>query len=407
MIESTQDFLPYGRQTIDEADIAAVTAVLRGDWLTCGPMVSQFEQALATRVGAEWAVVCSSGTAALHLAVLALGLGAGDGVIVPALTFLATANAVRFVGAEVVFADVNPDTGLLGLSEFHVALARADHAGVTVRAVFPVHLNGQLCPDLPAIRALATSRGMAVVEDGCHALGSVVALPTGEVVRVGDCHDADMTVFSFHPVKTIAMGEGGAVVTNSAVLQARLANLRTHGMIREPDQWATQALAFSSDGEANPWYYEMQELGFNYRASDLHCALGLSQLGKLDHFITQRSRLVARYDHLLTSFAPQLRLLGRVSGCSPAWHLYVVFIDFVALGLSRAQFMARLKAQGVGSQVHYLPLHLHPYYQNRYGPLSLPNAEAYYDRCLSLPLYPSLTDGELERVVRAIGNAMQ
>ncbi|MBF0127560.1 MAG: DegT/DnrJ/EryC1/StrS family aminotransferase, partial [Magnetococcales bacterium] len=278
---------------------------------------------------------------------------------------------------------------------------------VRPRALFLVHLNGQICPELPALRALARTHGMAVVEDACHAIGSTLTLPDGERIQAGDCRYSDLTVFSFHPVKTIAMGEGGAVMTNDPERYRKLVLLRGHGMVRDPEGWENRELAFSPEGQPNPWYYEMRQIGFNYRASDLHCALGLSQLAKLEKFVRQRARLVDRYDSLLRPFHPAVRLLGRVAGGVPGWHLYVVFVDFLSLGLSRARFMERLKEQGVGSQVHYLPLHQHPYYQRRHGALDLPGAMAYYARCLSLPLYPTLSDGDQERVVDAIRRALR
>ncbi len=399
MSESEPRFLPYGRQLIDEDDVGAVAAVLRGDWLTTGPKVGAFEAALAARLGAGQALACSSGTAGLHLAALALGVGPGHQVIVPALTFLATANACRLAGAEIVFADVDPDTGLMGREELARALERADQSAL--KAVLPVHLNGQ-CADLEAISELAKGHGLKVVDDACHALGTSYATATGERVEVGCCRHSDLTVFSFHPVKAIAMGEGGAVTSNDAALHRRLALLRSHGMTREATEFENPELALDDAGEPNPWYYEMPEPGLNYRASDIHCALGLSQLGKLDRFIAARRGLAARYDELLEPLAPALRPLARTAGCVPAWHLYVVVVDFQAIGSDRAQLMKRLREQGIGTQVHYLPLHLQPYYRRRYGEISLPGAESYYARCLSLPLFAEMTSADVERVAASL-----
>ena len=401
MTDEAQPFLPYARHLIDEEDIAAVTEVLRGDWLTTGPAVAAFEEALAAKVGARFAVSCTSGTAALHLATLALGLGEGQVSVVPSLTFLATANATRHAGGEVAFADVDPETGLAGEDTLEAAIQRA---GVDpVKAIYPVHLNGQ-CVDMRAVGRLAAKYGLRVIEDACHALGAEVRTAAGEGdgVAVGGCQDSDMAIFSFHAVKAIAMGEGGAVTTNDAALHERLVRLRNHGMVRDGQAFQNAALALDEAGAANPWYYEMPEIGFNYRASDIHCALGLSQLAKLDRFVAARRELVRRYDERLEDLAPAVRPVRRVEGCIPAWHLYVVLIDFAALGADRAAVMRRLRAAGIGAQVHYLPLHLQPYYQNRYGAQSLPGAERYYARALTLPLFAGMTAADVERVVEAL-----
>ena len=390
-------FLPYGRQSVDEDDVAAVAEVLRGDWLTTGPAVEAFETAFAERLGARFAVACSSGTAALHLSALALGLGPGVRVVVPSLTFLATANAVRYVGAEVTFADVDADSGLMGARHLAAALDGQDGA---VKAVFPVHLNGQV-GDPEAVAGIAAERGLKVVEDACHALGADYR---GNAV--GACRHADMAVFSLHPIKTITMGEGGVVTTNDGDLDGRLRRLRNHGMSRDAAAFDSPELAFAADGRPNPWYYEMAELGFNYRASDIHCALGLSQLAKLDAFAAARLDLAARYDNALAPLAPTVRPISRTAGCSPAWHLYVALIDFAGAGVARAELVERLRARGIGTQVHYLPLHRQPYYRRRYGEQSLPGADAYYARCLSLPLFATMTGADVERVVAALAEEL-
>jgi UDP-4-amino-4,6-dideoxy-N-acetyl-beta-L-altrosamine transaminase len=401
-------FLPYGRQLIDDDDVAAVVAALRGDTLTTGPLVDQFEEALAARVGARFAVSCANGTAALHLAMLALGIGPGDRVVVPALTFLATANAVRFVGAEVVFADVDPDTGLMRAHHLEEALSRAarDPDDGPVRAVLPVHLNGQAV-DLDAVGAVAERHGLSVVEDACHAVG------TGDPItgrRIGDGARSAMTVFSFHPVKTIAMGEGGAVTTGDPALADRLRRLRNHGMTRDPAEFQNADLAFDAEGWANPWYYEMPEVGFNFRVTDLQCALGLSQLGKLDRFIERRRALVDRYARALTPLAPLVRPVGcgvGVENATVSWHLAVALIDFAAVGVPRGTVMRRLREVGIGTQVHYLPVNLQPYYARRYGVTPLPGADAYYARALSLPLFAGMADTDADRVVAALGAALE
>lgn len=392
-------FLPYGRHLIDDDDIAAVNKVLTSEFLTTGPVVEDFERAFAARVDARYAVACSSGTAALHLAALALGLGEGDAVVVPTVTFLATANAVRYVGAEVVFADVDAESGLMTADTLADALESAPNA----KAVFPVHLGGQTAP-MEAITAIAADRGLRVVEDACHAVGASYDTADGPA-RVGSCRHAAMAAFSFHPVKTIAMGEGGAVTTNDGALHKRLAALRNHGV--STDDFENREMASDGNGGTNPWYYEMTEPGFNYRASAIHCALGLSQLAKLDAYVARRRALAERYDALLAPLAPVVRPVSRVPGVSPAWHLYATLIDFDGAGIPRARLMERLRAQGIGTQVHYIPVHEQPYYRRRYGRRELPGAAAYYARALSLPLFPAMTDDDVGRVVAALEAALK
>ncbi len=398
-------FLPYGRQQIDDDDIAAVTAVLRGDWLTTGPAVEAFERAFAERVGAPYAVACSSGTAALHLAMLALGFGPGDIAIVPALTFVATANAARYVGADVVFADVEPATGLMGPAHLSDAIAQAHRIFPTsrVRIALPVHLNGQAC-DMAGLARIADAEGIALVEDACHALGGMAGAAPED--RIGACRHSAMATFSGHPVKTIAMGEGGVVTTRDGAIAAKLLRLRAHGITRESSRFTERVQAFDGDGQVNAWYHEQVELGFNYRASDLHCALGLSQLKKLDRFIAARDRLVGHYRKALAPFAPIVRPLGLAGHGTPAWHLFVALINFDAAGISRNTTMARLKAKGIGTQVHYLPVNRQPYYRARYGVTTLPGADAYYAQALSLPLHAEMTENDVDRVLVALGEIL-
>lgn len=406
-MDARPPFLPYGRQSIDEDDIAAVVAVLRGDWLTGGPAVGAFEQEFARITASRHAVVCANGTAALHLAALAARLGPGMTAVVPSLTFLATANCLRYVGAEVVFADVDADTGLLTAAKLEEALARATKAGLPpVKAVLPVHLTGQTC-DLAGIADLARRHDLLVVEDACHATGTVGTGPGHEDEPVGACRHSAMAVFSFHPVKTVTSGEGGMVTTRDDALAARLRLMRSHGMTRDPAAFSQDEEAFAPDGSVNPWYYEMAEPGFNYRLPDINCALGLSQLGKLGVFAAARRRLAARYDTLLAPLAPLLRPIPRMPWCRPAWHLYGVLVDFAAAGLHRAEVMRKLQAMGVGTQVHYLPVHRQPYYRDRCGVLDLPGADAYYARCLSLPLFPAMTEEDQDRVVGSLAAVLR
>jgi UDP-4-amino-4,6-dideoxy-N-acetyl-beta-L-altrosamine transaminase len=392
--------LPYGRQAIDEDDIAAVAAVLRDDFLTTGPATTAFETALAERVGAPRAVSCANGTAALHLACLALGLGPGHSVIVPTITFAATANAARLVGAEIAFADVDPDSGLMGPRHLADAIARLARDGRRASAVFPVDLAGQ-CGDLPAIADLARANGMAIVEDSCHAIGASYRDRDGAWHPIGASHHAELTVFSFHPVKTITAGEGGAVVTRDDGLAARLALLRSHGIHRNQAEFVDAEAGFDH-AAVNPWYYEMIELGLNYRLSDVNCALGLSQLKKLDRFVAARARLAARYDEGLEPLSDVVRPIARSPACRPAWHLYSVLIDFDRAGMSRGQLARALEERGIRTQVHYIPVHRHPYYRANAATPPLPGAEAYYRRTLSLPLFVGMTEADVDRVVDAL-----
>ena len=332
-------FLPYGRQQIDDDDIAAVTDVLRSDLITTGPAVEAFEAALAREVGGGHAVVCNSGTAALYLAARASGLKAGDAVIVPAITFVATASANILAGAEVVFADVDGDTGIMSADHAAEALRRSGKN--RVKAVIPVHLAGRVA-DPPRLRAFAEEHGLVVIEDACHALGTRYG---NGACRVGGCAHSDAACFSFHPVKSIAMGEGGAVTTNSPRLAAELRLLRNHGMNRDPACLRQRPLAQASDGEINPWYYDVSEVSHNFRASDINCALGLSQLRKLGKFIDTRRALMARYERRLAGLAPAIRLVPVDPDTEPGWHLCTVRIDFARLGLDRKALMARLKTR--------------------------------------------------------------
>lgn len=388
------DFLPYGGHYIDDADCDAVMRVLKSDRLTCGPMVEQFEKDICALVGARYTVACANGTAALHIASLAMGLRPGDKVIVPTLTFLATANAPRWCGAEIVFADVDPMTGLMTPDNFREAL---DRAGSGVRAVFPVHLAGHVC-DMEEIGKIAEQHGIMVVEDGCHALGSV-----RKSHAVGSCHDSDMTIFSFHPVKTIAMGEGGAITTNDPDLYEKMLRLRSHGMDRDPSRFTNTDIAFDDNGQPNPWYYEMQDIGLNYRLTDIQCALGSSQLAKLAHFKKKKQELRALYAELLAPLGELVRLAPVEPYSDACWHLCVAQIDFPGLnGMTKADLIRALAQRNIGVQVHYTPVHLQPYYRGL-GQPDLPGAMAYYHKSLTLPLSITMTAEDVRYVVDHIG----
>ncbi|MCG3148397.1 MAG: UDP-4-amino-4-deoxy-L-arabinose--oxoglutarate aminotransferase [Verrucomicrobiae bacterium] len=402
--------LPYGRQSITDADTAAVIAALQSDFLTTGPAVESFERALTDYCGAKHAIAVANGTAALHVAMLAAGIQHGQRVLTSANTFLASANCAEFVGATADFADIDTHT-------YNVTAATLRAAWKPdVRAVVAVDFAGQPC-DMPAIATLARERGAVVIEDAAHAIGSQFT-HEGQSYKVGGHPWADLTTFSFHPVKTITTGEGGAILTNDDRLAERCRLFRSHGMIRraeggnlkpEVQQSETQISSFSPHpSEVGPWYYEMHELGYNYRITDLQCALGLSQLKKLDNFITRRQEIVAAYNaafaSLPTVHCPLTADLGSLTSIRAAWHLYVLQLDFSKLGKTRTQVMNELRQQGIGTQVHYIPVHLQPYYRNKYGYSAgkCPVAEAYYERCLSLPLYPAMTDADVQRVINAV-----
>lgn len=374
-------FLAYGRQVIEDDDIAAVAEALRSDYLTTGPRVEEFEAAFAETVGAPHAVACNSGTAALHLAMMALGVGPGDVAVVPSITFLATANAARFQGAEVAFADVDPDTGLMTEATLAEAMEKAARRG-TPKAIAPVHLAGRLV-EIDSLRQGGNWAGAHVIADACHALGSVGAHGT-------PAQTAEMACYSFHPVKTITTAEGGMVTAKDATHAARMRLFRSHGMVRSAH---------------DPAHYDMVELGYNYRMPDVLCALGLSQLAKLHRFVRRRREIAAQYDAKLPALSPHMSLCPPGPG-EPALHLYTVLIDFLALGRERAAVMDELRLRGVGTQVHYIPVHRQPYYAARYGAEHLPGAEAWHARTLSLPLHPGMSDADVDLVVSLLGEAL-
>ena len=397
-----QPFLPYGKPLIDDEDIAAVTRVLRSDMLTTGPEIPRLEEAFADAVGAAYAVACNSGTAALHLAAMCADLGQGTTAVVPSITFLATANAVRFTGADVVFADVDPDTGLMTPKNLTDALQRAESP---VKAVFPVHLGGQTV-DLSAIALICDRVGAVVIEDACHALGTEYeGRNRATAGTVGDCQSSFASTFSLHPVKTIAAGEGGVVTTNDKPMRDLMLRARNHGMSRE-EPFEQSDLAYGASGEPNPWYYEMFSPSFNYRLPDINAALASSQLHKLPHFVARRRELAERYDQALKAFAPLLTPVRRLEDCIPAWHLYQVLIDFERLPIDRSALMTRLRDLGIGTQVHYIPVHLQPYYAQQKPVHTLPGAISFYKRVLSLPLHVNMTDGDVDRVAQSIAQAI-
>lgn len=389
--------LSYGRQSISEDDIAAVVAALRSDFLTQGPLVDEFERAFAARAGAKHAVAVNSATAALHLAMKVLGLGPRDRVVTSPITFLASANAAAYVSATPDFADIDPRTATLD----PVALGQGWRADT--RAVVAVDYAGQAC-DLPAIAEIARARGAYVIEDACHGVGGAFHA-AGRAWPLGANPWADIGVFSFHPVKTMTTGEGGMLVTNDDEWARRARLLRSHGIERQPANFTTPADdAFLA--EKGPWFYEMQELGYNYRLTDLQSALGLSQLRRLDSFLARRREIVAAYNAAFADLDWLRTPVPRdpADATTASWHLYTVQIDFAALGRTRTEVMAQLRSAGVGTQVLYIPVHLQPWYRQSYGyaPGKCPHAEAFYTRALSLPLFSAMTDRDVAGVIDAV-----
>jgi len=388
--------IPYGRQSLDEEDIEAVVQVLRGDFLTTGPTVKAFEDAFAAYVGADYAVAVSSATAALHLLMLAQDLKSGDRVLTSPNTFLASANAVAMVGARPDFCDTNR-CGNIDVESL------MDCWDENTKGVVVVDYAGQP-PEVRRISEFVRSKGGFVVEDASHGVGTRFAID-GVEHRTGGHPWADATVFSFHPVKTMTTGEGGMVTTSDGILAERLRRLRHHGVERDASRW-TQAESM----DAGSWYYEMQELGFNYRITDLQCALGLAQLKKLDRFIARRQEIVAVYNKAFAGLrgveVPLVEpwLKQDCANVSVSWHLYSPQIDFSEIGVGRNDLMLRLKKQGVGTQVLYLPVYLQPWYQEQYGYRKgkCPNAERYFERTLSLPLFVGMEDDAVSKIIEMV-----
>jgi perosamine synthetase len=373
--------IPYARQVVDEQDVEAVARVLTSTWLTTGPKVEEFEEAVAERVGTKEAVAVSSGTAALHCAMHALGLGPGDEVIVPALTFVATANAVLYCGATPVFADVEADTLLLDPGSVREKITKA------TKAVITMDYAGQPSR-YRELREIADKAGATLVADSCHALGARdQGAPVGSLAR--------MSVFSFHPAKHITTGEGGMVTLDDANLARRIRSFRNHGIDRD----------LHSRAASRTFRYEMTELGFNYRLSDIQCALGLSQLSRLSEFLRLRREAAKAYDAAFMDHGLIVPLSVR-GGVEHAYHLYVVRVDFDRAGISREEVYAKLLDLGIGVNVHYLPVHLQPYYRRRLGtgPGLCPVAEQAYGKILSLPMHAALGQDDVSRVVAAIGD---
>jgi UDP-4-amino-4,6-dideoxy-N-acetyl-beta-L-altrosamine transaminase len=370
--------LPYGRQSVDEDDVAAVVEALRGDWLTTGPRVAEFERRVGERLGVGHAVAVSSGTAALHAAAFAAGVGPGDEVIVPPLTFAATASCVAYLGGTPVFADVRPDTLTLDPARVRERLTPRTRAIVTVD--FAGHPS-----DLAPLRDLARAAGATLIDDAAHALGATYrGSPVGR--------QADLTVLSFHPVKHITTGEGGMALTDDARLAERLVRFRNHGITADAAERQARV----------DWHYEVVDLGFNYRLTDLQCALGISQLAKLDRFLARRRAIAARYREAFAGLAG-LALPAVAPDVEHAWHIFPVLLELARLGADRRTVFAALRAEGIGVNVHYVPVYWHPYYRARgYAPGLCPVAEDAYERLLTLPIFPAMDDRDVDDVVAAV-----
>ena len=406
--------IPYGRQSISEDDIEAVVRSLHSDFLTCGPEVEAFEREFAAFVGAKHAVAVCNATAGLHLAMQVLGIGKGDRVVTSPNTFIASANAAAYVEATPDFSDIDPKSYNLD------PVVLEQNWKPDTKAVVAVDYAGQPC-NMPEIARIARSRGAYVIEDACHGTGGGFEAD-GRKWKLGGHPWADITTFSFHPVKTLTTGEGGILLTENDEWAAKARLLRTHGITRNPSEFnglsdpPSLTRDLSSLAERGPWYYEMQELGYNYRITDLQCALGRSQLKRLPEFIARRQQIVAHYNKALANLdwlkTPALApwLLSDAENCQLktenliSWHLYTVQIDFPRLGKSRNQVMQELRERGVGTQVLYIPVYLQPWYRRTYGYASgkCPNAEHFYACALSLPLYPAMNDVDVQKVIHSV-----
>lgn len=385
-------FIPYGRQEITKEDIDSVVTVLQSDFLTQGPQVPRFEQAIAAHVGAKHSLAVNSATSALHIACLALGLGEGDWLWTSPITFVASANCGLYCGARVDFVDIDPHTYNLCPKALATKLKTAEEAGSLPKVVVAVHLCGQSC-DMQAIHELSQHYGFRIIEDASHAIGGKYQ---GEFI--GNSRYSDITVFSFHPVKIITTAEGGMAVTNSEKLANKMALLRSHGITRDPEQ-----MTHDADG---PWYYQQIELGFNYRMTELQAALGISQLKRLDTYVARRHELAARYDQLLANLP--LTLPWQHKDSHSGLHLYVIRLELEEISVSHRQVFESLQQEGLGVNLHYIPIHLQPYYQRMgFASGNFPQAERYYTDAISLPMFPTMTYDQQDRVIEAIRRALQ
>jgi len=394
------DFIGYGRQSIDDSDIDSVIEVLKSSHLTQGRKIEEFEKALCKYTGAKYAAAVSSGTAALHIACLSAGLKGEDEFITSSNTFVASANCGAYCGAKPVFADIREDTYNIDPEEIKKKLTSK------TKVVIPVHFAGQIC-GMDEIKNIIQQKQtqykekIFIIEDASHALGSVY-----KGSKAGSCIYSDMTVMSFHPVKHITTAEGGVVFTNDKKLYKQLKLLRSHGITNNEDELISKEQAYGPNG-LNPWYHEQQALGFNYRITDIQCALGISQLKKLNYFLKRRRKIFEAYNN---AFADNkfIKTPFESPDRSTNWHLYVLQIDFDALGKDRADIIRKLKNKGVGTQVHYIPVHTQPFYRARFGTNwgDCPCAEDYYKKCLSLPIFPAMSDNDIDKVINSLSEVL-
>lgn len=383
--------IPYGRQSISQADIDAVVEVLQSDYLTQGPAVPRFEEAVAGYCGAAHAVAVNSATGALHIACLALGVGPGDFVWTSPITFVASANCALYCGAEVDFVDIDPRTFNMSVEALAAKLAASECAGRLPKVVIPVHMAGQSA-DMAAIHTLSQRYGFRIIEDASHAVGAAY-----KGSPVGDCRYSDVTVFSFHPVKIITTAEGGLALTNSPELAATMGLYRSHGITRD-------AARMESEPDGG-WYYEQVALGFNYRMTEMQAALGLSQMERLDEFVARRRELAARYDEVLAG--EPLTAPWQAPDTRSSYHLYIIRLDSKRNSLSHRAAYDRLREEGIGVNLHYMPVYLQPYYRRLgFAPGHCPEAELYYSEAISIPLYAGLSDEDQDRVVSAVRNVV-
>jgi perosamine synthetase len=384
--------IPYGKHHVDDDDIKAVVDVLKNKFLTQGPMIEKFEKAICDYVGAKYAVAVSSGTAALHLSALASGVKPGSSIVTSPITFVSTANASFYCGGDVHFADIDP----LNINISPNKIENIVKENNDICAIFPVHFAGLPC-DMEALSDISKRYNLSLVEDAAHALGA--SYSNGQ--KVGSCCYSDMTIFSFHPVKSIAAGEGGLITTNDESLYRKLIRLRSHGINKLDDSLVNEAES-KTDGSVNPWYYEMQELGFHYRITDIQCALALSQLNKLNKFVDRRRVLVNKYDSYfkgLEFIKPAQNLERELS----SHHLYVLRIEFDKFNITRSEFMRLLRKKEIITQVHYIPLPIQPYYKSKgFDIIDYPEANSYYQEAISIPLFYDLTDDQQAFVVKVI-----
>ena len=387
-------YIPYGKQYLDKKDLDELTQVFYSDWITQGPKIEEFEQKFADYVGADYAVACSNGTAALHLTCLANNIQEGDIVLSSPISFVASMNCALYCGAKPAFADIDPNSKCISPDSIENVLSKIS----TPKMIIPVHYSGYSC-DMDKIHGLAKDIGAIVIEDACHALGATYTDKTDRTVGIGSCKHSDATVFSFHPVKHITTGEGGMITTNNKDLYEKMLLFRSHGITKQENNFLHSSFTVNECGQ---WYYEMQELGFNYRITDLQCALGISQLQKLPDFLKKRRKIVDTYNKAFQD-TECVDYIKEQEGIQSAWHIYPINLKGKLKNKRRKAF-EYLRKEQIGVNVHYIPIHLQPYYMKNFGfkKGDFPVAEDFYDTTITLPVFPTMTDNETNRVIKAV-----